>query len=194
MAGPPTRRPAMPHADFDFLPLYAHKRVSQIYRDGLSLCRAHLDQDLRWAAESHGVAHAERTTELAHRWLLRRSPPYTKANTPPMPVYVPASDEGHGIARGSAIVSMAGPDAGGRITVWYEGNLYGAENLKHFEERLRSAAGRAATRYPTVALASLEACELKQVGVYHYATAKLELTDAKALETWLSRKCLPASA
>jgi uncharacterized protein YdhG (YjbR/CyaY superfamily) len=184
----------MPHSDFDFLPLYSHRAVSLIARNSLPRLRSQLDDALREDAQFHGVTHEEKTTEIAHRWLLRRCHAYTKANTPPMAVYVPADPEALFIAKGSAIVAKSEPDATGRVTVYFEGNLYGAENLRRFEERLLSASGRAATFYPTSAIASFNARQLKRVGTYDYATGRLDVTDQAALDDWLAVETSPTSA
>lgn len=53
------------------------------------------------------------------------------------------------IAPGSGIVGVA-TEHGGAV-LHFEGNLYGAENLMTYEERVRQAAGRLFQRYPTVA-------------------------------------------
>jgi hypothetical protein len=184
----------MPHSDFDFLPIYAHARVSQIIRDSLPLKRQHLEDDLRRAASANGVAYSEATAEKAHAYLLRRCDSYRKTNTPPMAVYVPISEEATFIAKGSAIVAKEEPDATGRVVVYFEGNLYCAENLKRYEERLLCAAGRAASRYPTAAIASFHVGQLRRIGTYDYATQRLDLTDSVALDAWLATESAPTSA
>jgi len=39
--------------------------------------------------------------------------------------------------------------------IYYEGNLYDAMNLNTYEERIACAAGRAHTRYPTIARSAI---------------------------------------
>lgn len=58
-----------------------------------------------------------------------------------------------GIKAGSAIVTTGGDTEGdeGGIRLYYEGNIYGAENLRDYKERILVAAGRAMTAYPTTA-------------------------------------------
>lgn len=176
----------MPHADFDFLPIYARDTVSRLYRENLAWTEQQLDAAIAEAASRHGVAHDPNATAIAHRWLMRRCHEYTKANTPTMTVYVPVTDEATFIARGSAIVAKSEPDATGRVVVWYEGNLYGAENLKRFDERVLCAAGRAATSYPTAAIASFSSHQLIEVGTFDYATQQLTITNRAPLDAWLA--------
>jgi hypothetical protein len=52
------------------------------------------------------------------------------------------------IKKGSGIVMTEGKFM---AEIYYEGNLYGIENLKNYEEKIKCAAGRAHTGYPTVA-------------------------------------------
>lgn len=52
------------------------------------------------------------------------------------------------IAAGSGIVMLGKPTA---CLIYYEGNLYGARNLKSYHQRVECAAGRAFELYPTVA-------------------------------------------
>lgn len=72
----------------------------------------------------------------------------------------------HGIKPGSAIICRCDGDGNpsiddlGRVTAWYEGNIYNAVNLTAFIERVRCAAGRMTTNYPTVALLSVPAQDI----------------------------------
>lgn len=184
----------MPHSDFDVLPLYARPAVSRVSRESLPLRRDQLDAALKDDARLHGAIHDEQTTERAHRYLLRRCHRYAQANTPPLAVYVPADAEALFIAKGSAIVSKGEPDATGRVVVYFEGNLYGAENLKRFDERLLCASGRAASLYPTAAIASFDARQLKRVGTYDYTSGRFDVTDQIALDAWLAAEPSPTSA
>ena len=97
------------------------------------------------------------------------------------------------IAPGSAIVAKEPLSIEeGRVTVYYEGNLNGAENLRQFVERLNCAAGRCSERYPTVAMASLELSELVDVGRFDLATGQLiNLDEPAALVAWLDGEDLP---
>lgn len=55
------------------------------------------------------------------------------------------------IAPGSGIVGIDSPESE-YLIVYYEGSVLGAANMVHFEDRIRNAAGRLFTRYPTTAL------------------------------------------
>lgn len=55
-----------------------------------------------------------------------------------------------GIDAGSAVVALTS-ESGSGFDVYYEGNRYGAENLRTFEDKVGCAAGRALYRYPTIA-------------------------------------------
>ena len=50
------------------------------------------------------------------------------------------------LARGSAIVGL--PLATGKIRIYYEGNVIGAQNLKRYRDRAVQAAGRMLHSYP----------------------------------------------
>ena len=64
-------------------------------------------------------------------------------------IFIPRNNSLPLIKSGSAIVGTY--DEYGGLTIDFEGNLYGAENLKTYEQRLIVAAGRHAHNYPTVA-------------------------------------------
>lgn len=66
-------------------------------------------------------------------------------------ILVPKSteDDPHGITKGSGIVALPYENEG--QILYFEGNIYGAENLKSFLQKVLHAAGRAVKRYPTVA-------------------------------------------
>ncbi len=72
------------------------------------------------------------------------------------------------IDAGSGIVGR--PDDDGGLTIYYEGNRPGFENLREYESRVRSAAGRLFENYPTTAVLRLppesagDLCALIQVG------------------------------
>jgi len=53
------------------------------------------------------------------------------------------------IAKGSAVVGQEYEQSG--YLVYYENNLYGAENIRTFEDKAMLAAGRMEENYPTVA-------------------------------------------
>lgn len=102
-------------------------------------------------------------------------------------VYVPVAGSAleQAIAPRSAIVGseVAGSD---RVRIDYEGNLYGAESMVRYEDKLLHAASRHVTRYPTVARRVVEADQLLRVGSYSYPQRRLDVDDGEALESWLS--------
>lgn len=72
----------------------------------------------------------------------------------------------------------------------FEGNLYGAENLRTYRERLMHAAGRARDNYPTVARTFLDSVEdLVFVGTYDTDTWTAVFSTnsdaAEALRRWV---------
>ena len=65
------------------------------------------------------------------------------------------------IAPGSAIVAVLRNDSDVNV-VYIEGNLYGASNLIDLQDRIKCAAGRLFTRYPTVAIRGFHTSEFEQ--------------------------------
>lgn len=107
-------------------------------------------------------------------------------------IYVPANPSQVTIAPRSAIVGV--PREEGQVWVHYEGNLFGATNLRQFHERLISAAGRLVKRYPTVACACLPEKDLVAVGVYdaeHWCVDAIH--DPERLQQWLGDETLPTT-
>jgi hypothetical protein len=95
------------------------------------------------------------------------------------------------IAPRSAIVSSRDQSGEHRL-VYLEGNLYGAENLSRYAERVRSAAGRAFYRYPTIAKARLPTADLLLVGTYDARSRRVtQISDAAALAAYLDVEDLP---
>jgi hypothetical protein len=98
-------------------------------------------------------------------------------------IYIPSGRTPTGIAPGSGIVGR--PQQDGQILCYYEGNLYGSENLKLYRERLMHAAGRMIQHAPTIAMMLLPSDALLAVGRYDpdiWAVA--ELTDPDAASAW----------
>jgi hypothetical protein len=95
------------------------------------------------------------------------------------------------IAPKSAIVggsfSVNEPDL---VLVDAQGNLNDAVNLRTFEERLNSAAGRHVTKYPTIARFAMKHFDLIEVGSARYSNHLqswyvASLTNGPALAAWL---------
>lgn len=76
----------------------------------------------------------------------------------------------------------------GKLLLYYEGNLYGASNLKRWEERVHQAYGRLVQRYPTVAKMVDEAHKYQCVGTI--TDGVVRVVDHAALDRW----CPPAPA
>lgn len=74
------------------------------------------------------------------------------------------------IHAGSAIVSKGFEDSEGYIEVYYEGNIYGASNIRSFEDKASHAADRLAKRYPTIARRKVLKSHLTEVGEFQTET------------------------
>jgi len=126
--------------------------------------------------------------------------------TPPTQwtVYIPRTAEGviGRIASGSGMVgrpvsieSESVGAAGETIEVDFEGNLYQASNMKTWGDRVYHAAGRAATRYPTMARAQVLASALLAVGTLDTTdgVVTIDPEHAGAVARWLNVPELEAS-
>lgn len=115
-------------------------------------------------------------------WLARQEPEVDEV----IDVYIPAlSDPLRAVIRlGSGIV---GTTDGERTTIDYEGNLYGAQNIVTWADRVMIAAGRHSTRYPTVARSWVKPEALIRVGTYeHDRVPAIELeADVALVCAWL---------
>ncbi len=82
--------------------------------------------------------------------------------------------------------SMVGFRTGGfdATVVYFEGNIYGAENLKTFEERAICSYGRMVMSYPTCAMCAEQIDSLEVVG---YVTQHgLEIDETPAYLAWVA--------
>jgi hypothetical protein len=98
-------------------------------------------------------------------------------------IFVPkaGSAAGHMVIPGSAIVATPKREIDGRAVCYYEGGRH----IETYFEKLKIAAGRLMTRYPTIALAAFDLKELVQVGTYdgdRYVVT--EITNAATLQEW----------
>jgi hypothetical protein len=107
-------------------------------------------------------------------------------------VYVPKQGEGTVIDRGSGIVGTprgTRPDGEpATLCVDYEGNRYGASNIKTFADRVMHAASRHAAEYPTIARQYVFAGDMELVGWYDSGRRCVIVPDthkAKLLDEWL---------
>lgn len=105
-------------------------------------------------------------------------------------IYVPAAGTHLGIDPKSAIVGREPED--GRIKVYFEGNRFGAENMRRFTDRLMHAAGRLVQRYPTIAYGWYPEKALVAVGTYDAANWRITaIHNADALQQWLENEPMP---
>lgn len=95
-------------------------------------------------------------------WLARQEQPVEVID-----VFIPAiSDPLRAVIEpGSGIV---GTTEGERTIIDYEGNLYGAQNIVTWADRVMIAAGRHSVRYPTVARSWVKPEALIRVASYEY--------------------------
>ena len=101
-------------------------------------------------------------------------------------LFIPAKDTDLGIAPASAIIAAIDQSSPDRVLIHFEGNLYGAENLKTYESRIRQAAGRQVDRYPTTAKMVVARDQLVEVGRYDYANDRvLNLLNEHLLTDWI---------
>ena len=96
-------------------------------------------------------------------------------------VFVPRSTARLGIDRKSGIVGR--PTQSGRIELYFEGNRYGASNIKTFADRVYHAADRMQMRYPTIARSVVSEGEVIKVGWFNGQT--VAVTNESALASWL---------
>lgn len=82
---------------------------------------------------------------------------------------------------GSAIVAFKSDSD--HLVIYYEGNLYGASNLRRFEDRALMAYGRLTQRAPTIAMAAVPMSEFVPVG--HITSERMTIQERDLLEMWL---------
>lgn len=98
------------------------------------------------------------------------------------------------VTRGSGIAAFAEQPAQEderlsivpHMTVDYEGNLYKAENLATWEQRVLHAAQRHVEKYPTTARVFVPVASLVRVGTFFCQTSGIDVTDRPALDRWLA--------
>ncbi|WP_244445216.1 hypothetical protein [Microvirga sp. BSC39] len=106
-------------------------------------------------------------------------------------VYVPkhGSSAAALVLPGSGIVGTEEKD--GRVLCYYGGNAIGSQDLKSYYERLRRAAGRLVTRYPTTAMAAFPVEDLQGVAIFDAEREYLpEVKDYRTLERWAKEPAL----
>lgn len=107
------------------------------------------------------------------------------------------------IRAGSAIVGSRHGSEGrpvpARSTGWtvdFEGNIHGASNMKTFEDRLQSAAGRQSVSYPTGARLVADEDEVIEIGIARHSDLLRgwfveSLSEPARLAKWLGTEPLP---
>jgi hypothetical protein len=93
------------------------------------------------------------------------------------------------LAHGSAIVGF--PLASGRVRIYYEGNVIGAENLKRFRDRAVQAASRMLYQYPagypTRARKDVDPREVVEIGSIEADSNRIQLAaDAGEMSWWIA--------
>ena len=118
------------------------------------------------------------------------NPARPKRNWSDFSIAVPkaGTSAAHMLLPGSAVV-IAEPERDGKALCYYEGNEHGACNVRRFLDKAYHAAGRAAERYPTSALALFDLADLAVVGSFDADKVPLfDLADPAALhacQAWL---------
>jgi hypothetical protein len=94
------------------------------------------------------------------------------------------------IASGSGLVGVSTENVD---LIYYEGNVYGAENLREINERILVAAGRLMTRYPTTAFSAYPADFIQEnfcvVGTVDLIGGRMvvNITDQLRLDGWSNK-------
>lgn len=100
-------------------------------------------------------------------------------------IYVPRNSAAAFIHPGSAIVASMEESTKEQRIVFYEGNLYGFDNIKNFQDKALHAADRQSQSYPTSAIARLAAADLIEVGRYSHPLQRItSISNADALREW----------
>jgi hypothetical protein len=91
------------------------------------------------------------------------------------------------IARGSAIVGKPQAD-GAKVEVYFEGAIFGQENMRTLADRAMHAAGRMLERYATTAMRIVPRDALLAVGTFDFERGRIQLTGSdseRAVAAWL---------
>jgi hypothetical protein len=90
------------------------------------------------------------------------------------------------LAHGSAIVGL--PLASGRVRIYYEGNVIGAESLKRFCDKAVQAASRLLYHYPdgypTRAREDVDAREVEEIGAIESETKRIHIAAGSSEMSW----------
>jgi hypothetical protein len=78
------------------------------------------------------------------------------------------------------------PDGHGRINLYYEGNRFGAENVRTYADRCAIAAGRLQENYPTIARSLVDLTNVRRIGTWTPFGVQLDgASGMNALTRWL---------
>jgi len=89
----------------------------------------------------------------------------------------------HGIAPGSAIASFDVSNDHGNVA-YYEGNLFGAENLKTYEGKVICAYYRLRDKYPTVAMTCFNRGDFEVIGSFENGV--ISVVNQGAYDKWVN--------
>jgi hypothetical protein len=125
-------------------------------------------------------------------WRIRHQEKETMMTTGPDETYYvlvpkPGTHAWLHIDAGSGVVTANWQEVG-PLTVYFEGNRFGSDNLTTLAERIKCAAGRLHRRYPTIARGVFPASEFAPVGTLVFAsdwsTAVVTITDEELVTQW----------
>lgn len=106
-------------------------------------------------------------------------------------IYVPAlgADSLADLIPGSGIVGT--PMLDGKVLVYFEGNKYRAQNIRTWADRVKHAAGRMATNYPTIAMRMVPIQQVQPIGRVRFSSLGMEtildIADLDRLRWWLGQ-------
>jgi hypothetical protein len=104
-------------------------------------------------------------------------------------VCVPKSNDENGplgyLVGGSAIVVDNKERDDDFIIVYFEGNVYNAENLKTYADKVYVAYSRLVDRYPTIAKTMTKMSDIELIGTFN--GRDLVITNQQALDKWINR-------
>lgn len=107
----------------------------------------------------------------------------------PAAIVVPSIEEqarwGAVIKPGSGIVAFIDPRFAEQMMVYYEGNVFGANNMNTFEDRALNAYGRMSKRYPTTAMMLVDRSGWEVVG--EISPDGMQLDETPALQAWVAQ-------
>ena len=101
-------------------------------------------------------------------------------------MFVPVGPRLRWIKSGSGIVGRDAPDDPDYLVIYFEGNVYGASNIKTFADRVYHAADRMESHYPTIATAYVTRTSLVEIGKFDGERVTLYDDGFEPLAYWLN--------